>query len=148
MSGLGVLTSHHWFVNCPTTTTYLCWLRHSPSMDKEDYFVCLFIVVFLSTIVWVFSFSIPHGMHLVVSTHLYFFQVVSHPSRTLPPKEFEREPQNRLSFLPTAKPYPLLPLTHDSPILYWLGIGWWCLGLARAPVLFMSKACLLLMHLL
>ena len=66
--------------------------------------------------------------------------------RTFPPKEFEWEPQNRLSLLTTARLYLLLPLTHDSPLLYWLGIGWWCLGFVCAPLLCMSKACLLLMH--
>ena len=84
-------------------------------------------------------------MHLVVPTYSCFFWVVSHPSRTLPSKESEQEPQNRLSLLPTAKPYPLLPLTHDPPLLYWLGTSWWCLGFARAPLLCTSKACLLLM---
>ena len=39
-------------------------------------------------------------MHLVVPTHPSLFWVVCHPSRTFPPKEFEREPQNRPSLLP------------------------------------------------
>ena len=86
-------------------------------------------------------------MHLVIPTHPYFFWVVSHPSRTLPPKESEQEPQNRLSLLSTARPYPLLPLTHDPPLLYWLGTGWWCLGFARAPLMCTSKVCSLLMRL-
>ena len=37
-------------------------------------------------------------------------------------------------------------MTHH--FLYWLGIGWWCLGLAHALLLCMSKTCLLLMRLL
>ena len=86
-------------------------------------------------------------MHLVVPTYHYFFWVISHLSKTLPLKEFEQEPQNRLSLLPTVKPYLLLPLTHDPPFLYWLGTGWWCLSFARAPLLCTSKACLLLIHL-
>ena len=86
-------------------------------------------------------------MHLVVPTHPCFFWVVSHPSRTLPLKEFEQEPQNKLSLLPTARPYPILPLTLNPPFLYWPGISQWCLGLARAPVLCTSKACPLFMHL-
>ena len=86
-------------------------------------------------------------MHLVISTHLYFFWVVSHLSRTLPPKESEQEPQNRFSLLPTARPYHFLPLTNDPPLLYWLGTGWWCIGLTRALVLCTTKACPLLMHL-
>ena len=30
--------------------------------------------------------------------------------------------------------------------MYWLGLGWWCLGLVRASLLCMSKICLLLMR--
>ena len=80
-------------------------------------------------------------MHLVIPTHPYFFLAVCHPSRTFPPKKPEQEPQNRFSPLPTAKPCPLLPLTMTHHFLYWLGTGWWCLGLARAPLLCMSKTC-------
>ena len=103
----------------PSTTIYLCWLHHSLSPDKENYFVCLFTVAFLFATVWVFSLPIPHGMYLVIPTHSYFFWVVCHPSRTFPPKELEQKPQNRLSPFPTAKPYPLLPLTHypQLPVL-------------------------------
>ena len=86
-------------------------------------------------------------MHLVVSTYPYFFLVVSHPNKILPLKEFKQEPQNRLFLLLTAIPYPLLPLTYDPLLLYWLGTSWWCLDLARAPVLCTFKACPLLMHL-
>ena len=86
---LDVLPDHHWFVNCPVTTIYLCWLRYSPSSDKEDYFVCLFAVTPLLAVVWVLSLSIPHGIHIMVPTHPYFFWVVCHLSRTLPPKEPE-----------------------------------------------------------
>ena len=73
-------------------------------------------MAFLSATVWVFSLPIPYGMHLVVRVHPYFFWVVCHPSRIFSPKEPEQEPQNRLSPLPTAKPYPLLPLTYDPPL--------------------------------
>ena len=62
------------------------------------------------------SFSISHGLHLVVPTHPCFFWVACHSSRTFPPKEPEQEPQNRFFFsLPTARPYPL---THDLPIAF------------------------------
>ena len=113
---MGILADYHWLVSCPTTITNLCWLLHSPSPDKEDYFVSLLTVVFLSTTMWVFPLPIPHGMHLVVPTHPYFFWAVCHPSRTFSLKELEQEPQNRLSSLPTTRPYPLLPLTHDPPL--------------------------------
>ena len=62
-----------------------------------------------------FSLPIPHGMHLVVPTYHYFFWAVYHLSRTFPPKEPKWEPQNRLSSLPTARPYSLLPSTYDPP---------------------------------
>ena len=110
----------YWFVSCLATTIYLCWLCHSPLPDKEDCFVFLFTVAFLSTTVWVFSLAIPYDMHLMILTHLSFFWVVCHLNRTSPPKESEREPQNRLSLPPTPKSYPLLPLTHDLPLC----IGW------------------------
>ena len=119
MSSLGILADYHWLVSCPATTTYLCWLLHSLSPDKENYFVCLLTVAFLSTTMWVFSLPIPHGTHLVIPAYSYFFWVVCHSSRTFPPKEPERKPQNRLSPFPTARPYPLLPLTHypQLPVL-------------------------------
>ena len=137
----------HWFISCPATTTYLYKLCHSLLPDKKGCFVCLFTVAFLSTTVWVFSLTIPHGILQVVLTHPSFFWMICHPSRTSPPKESERELQNRLSFIPIARPYFLLPLTYDPSLLYWLGTGWWCLCLARAPLPCMSKACLLLMQL-
>jgi len=91
LSGLGIHADYYWFVSCPAITAYLCWLLHSPLPDKEDYFVYLLTVAFLSATVWVFLLPIPHSMHLVVPTHLYFFWAVCHPSKTFPPKELERE---------------------------------------------------------
>ena len=82
----------------------------------------------------------------MIPTHLSFFLLVCHPSRTFPLKDFEREPQNRLPLLPIARPYPFLPLTHGPPLLYWLGTGWCCLSLVRAPLPCVSKVCLLLMR--
>ena len=70
---MGVLTDHLLVVSGSTTTTYLCWLYRSPLPDKEGYFVCLLAVTFLPVTVCVVSLSIPHGMHLVVPTHPYFF---------------------------------------------------------------------------
>ena len=55
----------------------------------------------------------------MVLTYLSLFWVVCHPSKTFPPKEFERELQNRLSLLPIARPYPFLSLTHDPPSGAW-----------------------------
>ena len=50
-------------------------------------------------------------MHLVIPAHLCFFWVVCHPSRTFPPKEFEREPQNRLP--PSSHHHTTPSLTFD-----------------------------------
>ena len=41
---------------------------------------------------------------------------------------------------------PLTPRPHHA--LYWLGTGWWCLGLARAFIPYMFKTCLLPIRLL
>ena len=139
------LPTTHWFVSCPPTTTYLCQLCHSPLPDKEDCFVCLLTMAFLSTAMWVFSLAIPHGMHLVVPTHPSFFWVVCHPSRTSPPKESEQESQNKLSLLPPPNhTFSFLrPMTHHSYI-GWVQVGGaWALHMLHFPC--MSKACLLLM---
>ena len=43
---------------------------------------------------------------------------------------------------PTTKPHPPLPLTSGPwphHVLYWLGTGWWRLGLARASLSNLSK---------
>ena len=83
---------------------------HSPSPDKRKLF-CLF--VYRGTLSYyglgAFSLPIPHGMHLVVTTQFCFFWVVCHPSRTLPPKKPEQEPQNR-SF----------PSPHHQTMLFYL----------------------------
>ena len=79
----------YWFVSYLATTTYSLWLCHSPLPDKENCFICFFIVAFLSTTVWVFSLAIPHGMHLVFPIHHSLFWVVCHPNKTFPLKEFE-----------------------------------------------------------
>ena len=102
----------------------MCWLCHSPLPDKEDYFVCLFIVAFLSTTMWVFSLAIPHGIHLVIPTHPTFFWVVCHPSRTSPQKNLSRNPRIDFPFSPPPDhtlSY-LWPMTHHSCI-GWVQIG-------------------------
>ena len=51
-------------------------------------------------------------MHLVISTHISLFWVVCYPSKIFLPKEFEREPQNRLSSSPHHQTTP--SYTFDS----------------------------------
>ena len=99
---------------------------------KTILFVCL-LWLFLPITVCVLSLSIPHGMHLVVPAHPYFFWVACDPSRTFPLKKPKQESQNRffsLSLSLSTADHALWPMTHH--FLYWLGIGWWCLGLACA----------------
>ena len=87
----------YWFISHSTTTTYLCWPWHQTK--KAILFVYL-----LCYSVSALSLPILHGMHLVVPAHPCFLWVVCHPSRIFPLKEFEQEPQNRFSPLPTARP--------------------------------------------
>ena len=75
------------------------------------------------------SVSIPHGIHLVVPTHHCFFWVHFIPTGHFPQKCLSKNLRIGFFPLPTARP---CLLTHDHHFLYWLGIGWWCLGLARA----------------
>ena len=84
-----------------------------------------------------FSLTNSYSMHQVILAHVCLFWVICHPSRTFPPKELERETQNRLPFLPIVKPHPFLPLTHGLRPLYWLGTSR-CLSLMRAPLLYES----------
>ena len=86
-------------------------------------------------------------MQLVILAHVCLFWEVCHPSRTFPPKELERELQNRLPLFPTARPHPLLPRTHGQPPLYWLDTGKWCLSLVCAPLPYESIAFLAFMRL-
>ena len=62
----------------------------------------------------------------MVLAHTYLFWVKCNPNKTFPPKKFEHEPQNRPSFLPTTKPYPLNTLIRGPPPMYWLGTSRWC----------------------
>ena len=90
---------------------------------KKAIFFCLLAVAFLPVTVCVLSLSlslsIPHGMHLVVPTHPYFFWVTCHPSRTFPPKEPEQEPQDRFFSSPHCQIMPsyLWPMTSPCPVL-------------------------------
>ena len=146
MSSLGVLADH--LLVCQSLSHHHLHVLAVP-LDKESYFVCLFAMTFLSAMMWVLSFSlpIPHGMHLVVPTHSYLFGWYVIQVGHFPLKEPEQELQNRFSPFPTAWPYPFTSNPWPHHFLYWLDTGWWCLGLARALLLCMSKIYLLLMHL-
>ena len=115
---------------------FLCvrlWPFYTACHDK----ICHFYPLNTFSLLWV-SFQdyplvcqLPNHYHytmlvcirLVISAHVYLFWVKCPPSRTFSPKEFEQKPQKRLPLLPTARPYPLLPLTP------WLDTSKWCLSL-------------------
>ena len=60
-------------------------------------------------------------MHLVIPAHISLFWMVCHSSRIFPPKELERESQNRLLLSPHRQTIP--SLTSDpwpiAPVLAW-----------------------------
>ena len=134
MSSLGVLADHH------------CSVCVSPShhqIRKSILFACLPWHPFL---LWSgLSLSpyplwhAPNGFNSVC-----LFWIVSHPRRTPPRKSLSRNFQNRFFPSPHHQTMPsesLTPRPHHA--LYWLCIGWWCLGLARAFIPYVSKICLL-----
>lgn len=64
------------------------------------------------------------------------------PAGRISQKGFGQEPQIDLFPSPHHQTIPLLPLTSGPwphHVLYWLGTGWWCLGLARASLSGMFK---------
>ena len=111
---------------------------------KTILFVCLLAVAFLPVTMCVLFLFISHDMHLVVSTHPYFFWVVCYPSRTFHPKEPEQKPQNK--FFPSPHRQTMSFLTSDPwPATSY--IGWVQVGDAWVlRVLHIFR--LLLMHLL
>ena len=116
MSCLGVLADHHWFVSHSVTTTYLYWLCQSPSLDKEDYFVCFFVVALLPAMMWVLSLSLS----LMVCTLWFQLILISFGRYVIsvghfPQKSLSRNPRIGfpLSLLPD---HTLLPLTCDPPL--------------------------------
>ena len=141
------LTTFVWFgCTCRPLLVRLCATPHHQT--KENYFVCLFAVAPFLTMVWVLSFfflPIPHGMHLVILTQFCSFGWCVIPAGHFPQKSPRRNLKIGFSPLPIAKPCPLTSDPWPHRVLYWLGTGWWGLGLARASLPCMSKICMLLM---
>ena len=103
----------HWFTCCPAATTTLYQLCHIPFPDKG----CFVLFSCFSSHShpakgWVFSLTNSYSMHLVIPTHFCLFWVACHPSRTFPPKELEREPQNRL---PPSLHHQTIPSLTSDP---------------------------------
>ena len=78
----------------------------------------LFYLFALRSIPMVFSLTNSYGMHLVILAHLSLFWMVCHSNMTFPPKELERESQNKLppslhcQTIPslTSDPWPITPV--------------------------------------
>ena len=112
---MGVLVDHSLVVSGSTTTTYLCWLCHSPLPDKESYFVCLLAVAF-STNYNVCALSL--SLSLMACTWWFQLILISFGWHVIPVGHF---PQKNLSKNPIIGFFPLpiarpCPLTHDSPL--------------------------------
>ena len=130
---VSLLTTYWSSVVQPPPLTYAGCATPLCQTKKAILFVCLlwlFLPVTVCVLSLSLSLSLSHSMHLVVPTHPYFFWVACHPSKTFSLKEPEQEPQNRFFFLSPQPDHALWLMTHY--FLYWLGTGWWCLGLARA----------------
>ena len=81
---------------------------------KQRRLFCLFACYgFFYPLQCVYFFSIPHGMHLVVSTHPYFFWGHVIPTGHFPQKSLSKNPRIGFFPLPTARP---CPLTHNPPL--------------------------------
>ena len=104
------------------------WHSH---LDKDGHFLLLSPMACTSWFQPIFPFF---GWYVILARHF-------------PQKSLSGNPKICSPLLPTARPYPLLPLTYGSPVLYWLGTSWWCLNLVRVPLPYVSIACLLFMRL-
>ena len=64
----------HWFADCPTTNTIMCWLHHIPFPDKQSFVLFSFFVWHSHPNKgWVFSLTNSYNTHLVIPAHLYLF---------------------------------------------------------------------------
>ena len=106
-----------WVYLSTTTGSSVC---HSSLPNKRKLF-CLFVCC--GTLSYyglgAFSLPIPYDMHLMVQTQFCFFWVVCHPSRTLPLKEPEQEPQDKFFPFPHCQTIPsyLWLMTSPCPVL-------------------------------
>ena len=108
----------------PPPLTYAGCAALLCQIKKAILLICL-LWLFLLVTVCVLSLSIPHGMHLVVPTHPYFFWVTCHPSRTFLPKKPEQEPQNRFFPSPHRQTMPFDPWPTTSYIGWVQAGGVW-----------------------
>ena len=65
----------------------------------------------------------PSWHALVIPTHLSLFWVVCYPSGTFLPKEFEREPQNKLSPSPHRQTISFFTFNPRPPYIGWVQVG-------------------------
>ena len=98
------------------STTYLCWLCHSPSPDKEDYFVRFFVVAFLPATMCVLSLSLS----LMACTQGFQLILTSFGRYVIPARHFSQKSLSRnlrIGFLlSSSSNHTFLPLTYD-PLL-------------------------------
>ena len=124
---VGCATSHY---QTKSFILFTCspWNSH---LNKSGHFLSLSL---MACTYW-FQLIFPSfGWYVILTGHF-------------PQKSLNKNPKIGFHLLPTARPYPLLPLTHGPPLLYWRGTSWWCLSLVYAPLPCVSIACLLLIRL-
>ena len=111
----------YWPVNYPTTTITLCWLHQTSFPDKNG-LSCLLPLFVFTTLLWIRIKPLPH---------LPLWHASSGSSSCLlllgeMPSQHNISPQRSLSgnhkidspLNPTARSYPLIPLTHGPPPMY------------------------------
>ena len=119
----------HSLAGCPAITSTQSVLVAPLSISKQNYLSCfLHLSVFVSP-QWI-RIKLPHHLplwHESCGHNPHLPLLGEMPSQQdIFPKKFEREPQNKPHFLPTAKPHPLNTLTHSLPPMYQLGTSRWC----------------------
>ena len=131
MSGLDVLADHQ---DCATSTL---------ARQRRVCFVPLYTATFLPATALMLSLFTLRACTQRFPLKLASFGWSSIPAERTSQKRLRQEPQIDLFPSPHHQTIPPLPLTSGPwphHVLYWLGTGGWCLGLARASLSNLSKS--------
>ena len=131
LSGLDVLADHQ---DCATSTL---------ARQRRVCFVPLYTATFLPATVLMLSFSTLRACTQRFLLKLAFFRQSIIPAGRTSQKRLGQKLQIDIFPSPHHQTIPPLPLTSGPwphHVLYWLGTGWWCLGLARASLSNLSKS--------
>ena len=111
----------------------MCWLHHSPFLDKIACFFFFFLTLSIITSLIRIRIKPLHYLPLWhassgPSPYLPLLGEMSSQQDISPQRILSGNPKIDLLFLPTAKPHPLKALTRGPPPMYWLGTNRWCSG--------------------